>query len=413
VALGVALVGAILLLRSATADTFLKPSRGYSLVVGAPGSGLELVLNAVFHVGTSPGLLEYGVFEELERNPATALAVPYAVGDSFRSFRVVGTTEAFFEPRFPYPSAQASQGKFAQGRSFHFDRAALNAELVALERAAGTAPSTAALRTSTANPADEAVLGASVAAALGIQLGDRIEPTHGVEGAVSHATQQLWEVVGILRPTGTPVDKLVLINLDSFFRISDHGGGIVPETGKPGVSAVVLFPKPGVHKALLLSQLNKRTQLQVADVDAEVHRLLGIVGNVDQVFFAISVLVVVVGVVSVAVAIYNTLSSRGRELGILRILGARRRTLFGMLLGEATLLSALGAALGLGLAHLLVFCTAGVVERSAGFRPSGAVFLPEELAVYVLVVGAGALGGLLPAFKAYRAAAGAQLAPLV
>ena len=105
VALGALLVSVVLLLRAATADAFLQPSRGFSLVVGPKGSRLELVLNAVFHLGQSPGLLAYGVFEELERHPSTQLAVPYAVGDTFRGFRVVGTTEAFFDPRFPYPSA--------------------------------------------------------------------------------------------------------------------------------------------------------------------------------------------------------------------------------------------------------------------------------------------------------------------
>jgi putative ABC transport system permease protein len=216
----------------------------------------------------------------------------------------------------------------------------------------------------------------------------------------------------VLKPTDTPIDKLVLINLDSFFRISDHKGGVIPETGKPGISAVLLFPKPGVHKVLLLGQLNKRTQLQVADVDTEVHRLLGLIGNVDRVFLVIAVLVVLVGVVSVAVAIYNTLAARARELSILRILGARRSTVFGMLVGEAALLSALGGAVGLVLAHGLVFATAGLVEKSAGFRPKSAVFLPEELLVYTLVVLAGAVGGLLPAVRAYKNEAAAQLAPL-
>lgn len=410
VALGVALVGAVLLLRASTSDTFQRPSRGYGLVVGAPGSSLELVLNSVFHVGQSPGLLDYGVLAELEASPSSELAVPYAVGDAFRGYRVVGTSDAFFSARFPYPHAESAAGKLAAGRAFHFDRAALAAELAAIEH--GT-PSAVVTGAGQAAPADEAVVGAEVARALGVRVGDQIEPTHGVDGGgTSHEHQRLWTVVGVLQRTSTPIDELVLINLDSFFRISDHKGGVIPETGKPGISAVLLFPKPGVHKALLLGQLSKRTQLQVADVDSEVRRLMNIVGNVDQVFLVIAILVVLVGVVSVAVALYNTLAARARELSILRILGATRRTVFGMLVGEAALLSALGALIGLGLAHALVFATAGLVEASAGFRPKSAVFLPEELLVFLLVVLAGAAGGLLPALRAYKNEAAATLAPL-
>jgi len=419
VALGALLVSVILLLRSATEATFLGPSRGFALVVGAPGSRLELVLNTVFQIGQSPGLLPYEVFEELEHNPSTQLAVPYAVGDAFRGFRVIGTSDAFFEPRFPYPASTSVAGKFAAGRPFHFDRAALLTRLreiagrTAAEPAApveapsgGSAPVSAGVA--------EAVLGARVARQLDIRLQDRIEPTHGVDGGgTAHEHQQLWTVVGLLEATGTPIDDLVLINLDSFFLVDDHRGGVVPETGKPAISAVVLFPKPGVHKALLLGQLNKRTQLQVADVDAEVRSLLRIVGNVDRVFFIIAILVVWVGVVSVAVGIYNTLAARQRELAILRILGARRVTIFGMLVGEASLLSALGGALGLGLGHLVVFALSALVEKSSGVRPRALVFLPEEGLAFLLLVAAGALAGLLPAAKAYRSDAASNLVPLV
>jgi putative ABC transport system permease protein len=409
VALGALLLSAILLLRSATERSFLGPSRGFSLVVGPPGSRLELVLNTIFQIGQSPGLLAYEAFAELERNPSTELAVPYAVGDAFRGFRVVGTSDAFFAPRFPYPASPTVSGKFAAGRAFTFDAAALAARLGEIAAAQPGASSNAVPSRGVA----EAVLGARVASQLDIRLGDQIEPTHGVDLAgTAHQHAELWTVVGILERSATPIDELVLINLDSFFRIPDHQGGIIPESGKPAISAVVLFPKPGVHKALLLGQLNKRTQLQVADVDSEVRRLLRIVGNVDRVFLVIALLVVWVGVLSVAVGIYNTLAARRRELAILRILGARRSTVFGMLVGEATLLSAVGGALGLLFGHLLVAWGAGLVEQSSGVRPRAWLFLPEEALAYALLVLAGALSGLLPASSAYRSDAAASLAPL-
>jgi putative ABC transport system permease protein len=402
VALGALLVSVVLLLRSATAGAFLQPSRGYSLVVGAPGSRLELVLNTLFQLGQSPGLLDFDVFAELERHPSTQLAVPYAVGDTFRGFRVVGTTQAFFDPRFPQPQAASAEAKLASGRPLRSNPEALRAALAALSGPAATRSEAATPAASSAAP-NEAVVGAAVAAALDVRVGDRIEPTHGVEGGgVAHRQRELWEVVGVLERTHTPIDELVLINLESFFRIADHAGGVVPETGKPGISAVLLFPKPGVHKALLLSQLAKRNALSVADIDAEVHALLGLVGDVDRVFFAIAVLVVLVGVISIAVAIYNTLAARRREFAILRILGAGRRTVFGILIGEAAVLSGLGGFIGLVAGHLVVALTADVVERSAGFRPSALVLLPEEALAYALVVAAGALGGLLPAVEAYR-----------
>ena len=411
VGLGALLVSVVLLLRSATAGAFLQPSRGFSLVVGPKGSRLELVLNTVFHLGQSPGLLAWSVLEELERNPSTQLAVPYAVGDTFRGYRVVGTCESFFDPRFPYPSAASPEAKLQSGRPLRCDRAALTAAVAALT-AGQPGASSAALDAGGAAAVDEAVVGARVAAALDVRVGDRVEPTHGIEaGGVAHRERHLWQVVGVLARTDTPLDDIVLINLDSFLRIADHSGGVVPESNEAGISAVLLFPKPGVHKALMLSQLNKRSSLQVADVDAEVRALLSLVGNVDRLFLGIAVLVVVVGVVSVAVALYNTLAWRRRELAILRILGATRRTVLGILVGEAALVSAVGAALGFAAGHLVVGAFAGLVERSAGFRPSPLVFLPEEAVAFALVVVAGAAGGLLPGLEAYRTDVASHLVP--
>jgi putative ABC transport system permease protein len=83
-----------------------------------------------------------------------------------------------------------------------------------------------------------------------------------------------------------------------------------------------------------------------------------------------------------------------------------------MLVGEATLLSAVGGALGLLLGHVLVACGAGLVEQGSGVRPRAGLILPEELLAYALLVLAGALSGLLPASKAYRSDAAASLAPL-
>ena len=117
VALGALLVSVVLLLRSATAERIPRRRAAATRWSSAPpGSGLELVLDTIFHRGQSAGLLDFDVFEELERNASTQLAVPYAVGDTFRGYRVVGTTEAFFDPRFPYPRADSPSGKLASGR---------------------------------------------------------------------------------------------------------------------------------------------------------------------------------------------------------------------------------------------------------------------------------------------------------
>lgn len=395
VALGVALVVSVLLARQALEDRFVGPARGYSTVVGAPGSPLELVLNAVFHLGESPGLMPMKAFDELRAHESTRVAVPYAVGDSFRGFPVVGTTPAFFDERLPHPP-------LAVGRPFAYSEAALK-EALAQMRAGAHAHGDEATR--------EAVVGAEVARRLGVRVGDRIEPTHGTEGeGAAHAHEHLWTVVGVLEEAGAAVDRVVLINLDSFYRIADHAGGLLPG-GEPGLSGVLLWPRGGVHKALLLGQLRNRPDIQVADVGAEVDRLLGLVGRVDTLLLLVAILVCALGLLSVAVAIYNTMEARGRDIAVLRALGARRRFVTAAVMAEATIVAALGAALGLVLGHLLIWALGGWIEAAAGFAPQAERVLPEELLVAAGVVVAGALAGLLPAARAYRSDVATGLRP--
>src|SRR5690606_36294585 len=138
--------------------------------------------------------LDVDVLEQLERHPSTQLAVPYAVGDTFRGFRVVGTTEAFFDPRFPYPKAASPDAKLASGRPLRSSREALRSALDAL--VAPAAERAVAPPGGPGSPVNEAVVGAAVAAALDVRVGDRIEPTHGLEGGgVAHREQALWDVV--------------------------------------------------------------------------------------------------------------------------------------------------------------------------------------------------------------------------
>lgn len=398
VALGVMLVSSILLLRADLEEHFLGPQAGYSLVVGAPGSALQLVLNTVYHLDQSPGLMPVSVWRELEAHPSTRLAVPYAVGDSFRGFRVVATTEVFFDPRFPHPKAATTSGKFASGGPFVVDPEELAEALEAVGSRKGPGH-----HDEHEHHENKAVVGSEVARALGVRVGDRIEPTHGVAGAEAHEHEALWDVVGVLKPSGTPVDRLVLISLDSFYRIPDHAeGGRIPGTGEPGLSAVVLTPKGGMHKSILLGTLNKRTDIQIAAADREIRRLLSIVGRVDTLFLWVSVLVVLIAIMSVLVSIYATMRGRRREIATLRAIGAPRGLVFRVIAGEAAVVVTAGCVLGLVLGHVLVAAAAGYVHDAAGFSPNALRFLWEELAVAAAVILAGCIAGTVPAASAYR-----------
>ncbi len=381
VALGVGLVCAFLVVQSAVVQRFSEPGRDYGLVVGAPGSALQLVLSAIFHMEESPGRVPLALWDELAAHASVALVVPYAVGDSFRGFPVVATTDAFFDARFPHPAADGVHGKLQAGRPLRFDRAGLDAAL------AGEASH---LR--------EAVVGKGVAEALGLRVGDHIEPSHGVaDDAPAHEHEALWDVVGILAASGTALDEVVLINLDSFHGIEEHEA-----SRDAALSSLLVFPRRGVHTAVLLGELRGRSDLQVAQVSAELRRLLERIGRFDVLFAWAAGLSIALALLSIFTSTVTGLRARRGELGVLRALGMARARLLTLVVVEAATVALAGALVGWVAGHGLVWAAGGWVESLAGIRPDASRVGAAEVVLVLGVTLAGALAGLIPGMQAYR-----------
>jgi putative ABC transport system permease protein len=191
-ALGVALVVAVLVVLGVVKDSFTQNAEGYNVIVGPKGGQLELVLNTVFHLGTPKSTLPWSYYEDFTTGkyaPSVELAIPYCLGDNYEGYRVVATTSDLFN------KAEYRAGKkyaFTDGRNFEDDEFF------------------------------EAVVGATVARKTGIKVGSEFQPAHGVtEDELAHK-HDAFQVVGVLEPTGTPNDRALFINLEGFFLLEGH-----------------------------------------------------------------------------------------------------------------------------------------------------------------------------------------------
>ncbi|HIY75882.1 MAG TPA: ABC transporter permease [Candidatus Sphingobacterium stercorigallinarum] len=167
-----------------TSDSFEKQmdnnSKQVDLVVGAKGSPLQLILSTLYHVDNPTGNIKLSEALSLQENPFIELAVPISLGDNFKGHRIIGTDTSFMG-------------------------------LYDLEIAAGELWGTGF----------EVVIGSETARKNGLQLGDHIHGAHGLsEGAHVHEDHP-FTIVGILEPSGTVVDNLLLTNLESVWDI--HG----------------------------------------------------------------------------------------------------------------------------------------------------------------------------------------------
>jgi len=395
VALGVGLFVSVGAIRQAGEDGFKRSAAICDLVVGAKGSPLELTLNTMYQMGQSPGNIPFSVWDELRETDGVTWTVPLMVGDSWRGWRIVGVTDDLFNQ---VEFADYGKLRFAAGSAFNYSANDLRAdyqELIGGVHHHG------------------AEVAAVAGSATGLQLGANFHPAHDLRAnpqAEQHE-ELAATVVGVLEPTGTPLDRAIFIPAGAYWKVEGHqassnqGGGA---RDPRGISAIFVRSKPGYYHIRLWRELNNRLDVQAAQPATEIRRLFEIVGVADKALRLVAALVVVVALAGVLVAVYNTMGSRRKEFAILRALGASRSTVLLLIVGEAATVSMLGGVLGLLMAGLGVHFAATELLARTGVEVS-AMPGPAELQLLVLVIATGALAGLVPAMSAYRTEAAKHL----
>jgi putative ABC transport system permease protein len=437
IAVGAFLLAAMVLLIGETERKYRASTAGFEAIVGPKeGSPLDLVLNVVFNLGQSPGVVPLSTYEEIHadklpwknRTIPVDYAIPLAKGDNFKGFPILGTTDEIFA-KF----TRGSEGplRLADGRLWQFGHAELMqfaAEFAErAKRGEGPAPhdhsqcthehgAGGRFRYHKSSPLHEAVVGWSVWRDLGLELGAPVAPMHGAaDEATAHIHEEdICEVVGVLEPTGTPLDRSIFIPLRVFLSMSGHE--VVRETveaaaGNVQLSAIVVRPKHTTGTQWMRYTFQTRSDAQVAWSWSEVSRLLQLIGNVTDVLWVVFVLVLVVAATSILVSLYNTMNERRREIAIMRSLGAHRGQILWIILQESLVVAISGAVLGVAACHVTAFLLADLIELKSGVRVDWRVFSPLEI---WLILGSGLLGaiaGLLPAIKGSMTEVATNLAP--
>ncbi|MBI4563081.1 MAG: ABC transporter permease [Planctomycetes bacterium] len=400
IALGVAVVVGILTLKEQSQAGFSQSAFGYELVVGSRGSALQLVLNTVYHMDQSQGNIPYSLYRELAGDRRVKMVIPVAVGDSYQGFRIVGTSDRFITEFEILPDQRF---ELAEGRAFSFSEEMLEHVMTS----------------SSHHDHDhegmkfEAVIGSTVAARTSLKVGSTFEAAHGVEeGPGTEKHEEVWTVTGVLKPTGTPNDRAIFINLESFFSIKGH---VRPgEEGRgPEISAAILKTRGGLAARDLAYDLNRRPDAMAVVPAQVVAELFEMIGKVDKLLLAVSVLVILVAGVSILVSIYNSMSERRRPIAIMRALGARRTTILAIIVLEATALCLIGGGVGVIGGHAMAELSGGILKAQAGIPITGWAFHPLEFVIIGGLLVLGVLIGLLPALKAYRTDIAEGLSPTV
>lgn len=385
-ALSVSLWVGIEHLRGGARESFSNTISQTDLIVGARGGALQLLLYTVFHMGSPTANVTYESYEKIKNHKAVAWTIPISLGDSHRGFRVVGTSEDFYRH---YRFRQDRQIEFAQGKA--------------------------------ASGVFDVVLGSEVAERLRYNLGSRIVVTHGITSAtgIMDHDDKPFTVVGILKPTRTPIDRSLYVTLEGIEAMHiDWKQGAPPMKGQEtptekltkenikieNITAFFLRTKMRVQTLALQRQVTNFPEepLMAVVPGVALSELWNTLGVVEEVLKVVALFVVVVGLLGMLMALYTSLNERRREIAILRALGVGPGKVTGLLVMESGLLTLVGALLGVAVVYGAVLLLQPVIEQYYGLHIPLKPFTATEYRYLLAVILAGLIVGLIPAWKAYR-----------
>ena len=415
ITISICLLLSVDIIRTQVKSSFTRTVSGVDLIVGAPSGQLNLLLSSVFNIGTPTKGIAWDSVESLSSNKQVSWFIPLSLGDTHKGFRVVGTTNDFFA-HFKYGNRQPLS--FAYGNVFNAPRSA--------------------------------VIGADIASSLGYRVGDNIVISHGL-GNVSFNNHDAhpFIVSGVLRKTGTPVDKAVYVTLEGLEGAhSNHTSNNLSSMRalrKPTtpththdinnkheyehehehehdnannsksdynsdafepqqVSVVMIGLKHRVTALQLQYQVNQnKDKLLMAILPGmALAELWQIMGNIEALLLALSALIVICALIGLATMQLATMRERYQEIAVLRTIGAGPLTLLLLIQMEAMLIATAGVVLSLLLVTGLMEIMRPWLSSEYGLFISSPLFGQSSAIIIVLVLASTYVVSLFPAVAAYK-----------
>ncbi|MCC6951039.1 MAG: ABC transporter permease [Phycisphaerales bacterium] len=420
VAVAVGLMLVLLMLQASGRKAFERGTGNVHLLVSRDASGLVSVLNGMFYAGAPLKPVTYAEYERIAGSLPLEWAVPVQLGDSYKGqWPVLATSPEFFTKFRP---AEDATWTFAQGAAFAKDF--------------------------------ELVVGAAAARATGLRIGSRVVLTHGAassraSGVAGHEHGEFqYTVVGVLEPTGTPHDRALFSNLNSSWLIHavdrlerEHAAGehddmddhehhdhasvsekdLIDADRKITNIYLRVATRPGQDASaavpVVMEHLRRHPEFQAAPLTVagpvqEIRRLDAIVGNINQLLVIMAAVVMASSGVGIMLALYNSMQQRQRQIAVLRVLGASRGRIFGLIITESAFIGVLGAGVGLGVGMIGAQIATGVLRVRLGISISPETS-PLILAyIFLMTLALSVLAGLVPAIMAYRTSVWRNLRPV-
>lgn len=382
---GVGLISLLLLMQVQLSKQFHKNIDKIDLVLGAKGSPMQLILSSVYQVDAPTGNIPLGEAKKIMKNLFVEKSVPLAFGDSYKEFRIVGTTIDYQE---------VFEATLEEGRLWE--------------------------------KTFEVCIGSKVAQDSGLKIGDEFFSSHGLDGQGESHDNQAFTVVGIYKESLTVVDKVITTAVKSMWDVhGSHNHDDLEETEHEAPKEISIeslqkgkylmspeFSEQELTSALLIKNSNnifnmiqnivRKSDMQAVMPSVEVSRLENNFGMGMKTLYWLGGLIALLSFLSVFVSLYNSLKERKYELALIRTMGGTRGSLFIIIILEGFILSLLGFIIGIILSRLGLWIVSSRLESNFQYSIGDMSILPWEWGLLVLTIGVGILASFLPAISAVR-----------
>ena len=384
--LGIGIISLLLQLNSLIKTQMDNNLKGIDMVVGAKGSPLQLILSAVYHIDSPTGNISVEDAEEIKNNRMVGSSIDLLYGDNYKGYRIVGTEDKFLD---------LYNAKIKDGKKW--------------------------------NAPFEVVVGAKIYSKLNINLNDELISSHGLRETGEAHVNQPFKVVGLLEPSNSVVDQLIITSPQSIWDLHDEHDHDDEdheehdnedhdehehdhddedhdehEHGDKEITAMLIKFKSPMNIIQFPRQINENTNLQAAVPSYEISRLFKLFGFGIETLTYLAYLIILVSGFSLFINLFNSMRERKYEMALIRTLGASRSQLSVMVIFESLILTISGFLLGLLVSRLGVMFVSSLMEESLNYSLSSLYILNEEFWLLGLSILIGLISSLIPAIQVYK-----------
>ena len=397
-------------------DNRLKnDGKNIDIVIGAKGSPLQLVLSTVYHIDIPTGNISYNKAKKYLNSPQIEYSIPLALGDNWNGYRIVGTN---------YDYIKHYKGELIDGREWN-----KNFEIVA---------------------------GSSVK----IEINDEIKGAHGlIDTGLVHSDEK-YKVVGVLKPTGTVIDRLLFTSLNSVLEIHnlhqldekdhhkhhneesikdhhDHHEHHKEESIKKdnhhiddhskndqkhkhaqkkttdvfdeqNITAFLIKTNNPIANINLPRLINKESSMQAANPAFEITRLSSMLGIGSKGFKFLSIILIIIAALSVFSGLAGNLENRLKDLAVLRAIGYTKQRIFKIITLEGGIITLTGIIVGISIS-LISFNILATSITPLSMTKISFTLTKDFFLIVLLVLLSGIFAAVFPAYRGSKISVAKQL----